>query len=258
MEGHRKNSGNSDHSDGIIRRFEGLGLIGEATYHVPSHLILDKETGMLYIVDTGNDRILKMDINSGTFLTNLSPYEPTAEYSNWGNVTFSLFADSALTTPSGIDLVGNRIIVSDFATGEIIIYDNSGSAGVELGRIATGTPGIMGVKIGPDGKIWYVNATTNQVIRIDGISAGVASISNSENISLYPNPATSTIFISNNSTTDILSILIYDVTGKLVIEEFSKVNQRPISINVNDLASGVYTVQIKNSNSVVTKRFVKK
>ena len=250
--------GNSDHSDGIIRRFGGLGLMGESTHHVPSHLILDKETNMLYIVDTGNDRILRMDITSGTFLNNLSPYEPTAEYSSWGNVTFNSFADSGLTTPSGIDLIGNRLIVSDFATGDIIIYDKSASTGVELGRIVTGTPGIMGVKIGPDGKIWYVNATTNEVVRIDGITAGLNPVSSTTELNTYPNPATSRIYISANAKFDVADLMIYDISGKIVDCDFTQVNDHNVSVNIDALSKGVYFAVVKNDKQSLTTRFVKK
>ncbi|MBK9481671.1 MAG: hypothetical protein IPO02_06740 [Bacteroidetes bacterium] len=33
--------------------------------------------------------------------------------------------------------------------------------------ITTGLPGMMGVKVGPDGRIWCVNKTTNTVYRLD-------------------------------------------------------------------------------------------
>ena len=250
--------GNSDHSDGIIRRFGGLGLMGETTHHVPSHLILDKETNMLYIVDTGNDRVLRMDITSGTFLNNLSPYEPTAEYSSWGNVTFNLFADSGLTEPSGIDLIGNRLIVSDFATGDIIIYDKSTSTGVELGRIVTGTPGIMGVKIGPDGKIWYVNATTNEVIRIDGISVDVESVESEMTMNVYPNPATSQVYVSSNIPFNLSDVLTYDVAGKLIDCSLNRINDHTVAINIDKLSQGVYFATLKNETQVRTVRFMKK
>ena len=249
--------GNSDHSDGIIRRFSGLNLLAESTHHVSSHLILDKENGMLYIVDTGHDRIVRMDIHSGTFLSNLTPYEPTAEYSNWGSTINNVFADSGLTTPSGIDLIGNRLIVSDYSTGDIIIYDRSASIGLELGRISTGTPGIMGVKIGPDGKIWYVNATTNQVIRIDGITNDLTAINPNESISVYPNPVSTNLFVKTNSLKGSALLFIYDMTGKLIRSERIFSTERSVQVNVEALQSGVYTIEVINSNSTIRKRFVK-
>lgn len=249
--------GNSDHSDGIIRRFSGLGLQAEPTHNVPSHLILDKETGMLYIVDTGNDRILRMDINSGSFTNNLTPYEAVAEYSTWGGVSYNLFADSGLTTPSGIDFIENRLLVSDYATGEIIIYDKSNSTGIELGRITTGTPGIMGIKIGPDGKIWYVNSITNEVIRIDGISSGISENNFGRTMSIFPNPASDNITISSNKDLADLKIIIYDAAGKIVKEAQGQ-NSKSVSLMVGDIASGIYTVQLKNAKEIITKKLVKK
>ncbi len=248
--------GNSDHSDGIIRRFSGLGLMADPNHNVPSHIILDKETGILYIVDTGNDRILRMDINTGSFTNNLTPYEPVSEYSTWGGASFNLFADSALTTPSGIDFIGNRLIVSDYATGDIIIYDKSNVTGIELGRISTGTPGIMGVKIGPDGKIWYVNATTNQVVRIDGITAGISESKMPRNINLFPNPASSDFTITSNSLLNDCSIKIYDAAGKLV-KEIQGANSQSIIVSINNFASGIYTVQLVTNSEIITKKLIK-
>jgi hypothetical protein len=58
--------------------------------------------------------------------------------------------------------------VSDYASGEVIIYDISADPPFELGRINTGNENnIMGIKIGPDQKIWYVNYDRDEVIRID-------------------------------------------------------------------------------------------
>ena len=248
--------GGSDHSDGIIRRFTGLGLLADATHHVPSHLILDKENGMLYIVDTGNDRVLKMDIHSGTFTSNLTPYEMVAEYSSWQSATISTFINSGLTTPSGIDLIGDRLIVSDYATGDIVIYDKSGATGVELGRIVTGTPGIMGIKIGPDGKIWYVNYDLNEVIRIDGIIAGLNSTIVKPAMSLSPNPATNIISISSNVGFGESTISIFETTGKL-IKQIPSSPEKSLSVNIHDLPVGVYFVQVRSKDAVLTKKFIK-
>lgn len=190
-------------------------------------------------------------------MSNLTPYEPTAEYSNWGSTINNVFADSGLTTPSGIDLIGNRLIVSDYSTGDIIIYDRSASIGVELGRISTGTPGIMGVKIGPDGKIWYVNATTNQVIRIDGITNDLTAINPNESISVYPNPVSANLFVKTNSLKGSALLFIYDMTGKLIRSERIASTERSVQVNVEALQSGVYTIEVIDSNSTFRKRFVK-
>lgn len=157
--------GNDDHSDGVIRQYTGLGLQSDPTYDVVSHMILDKSTNWLYIVDTGNDRVLRMDINSGMETAMLPPHEPVAEYTEYDMATWEVVADTGLVEPSGVDLIDNFLLVSDHNTGDIIVYDISGTP-VETGRIHTNDPGIMGIKIAPDGSIWYVNATNNELTKL--------------------------------------------------------------------------------------------
>jgi hypothetical protein len=55
--------------------------------------------------------------------------------------------------------------VSDHETGEIICFDTH--SGNELARINSGKKGIMGLKLGPDKKLYYVNASENEVRRVD-------------------------------------------------------------------------------------------
>ena len=249
--------GNSDHSDGIIRRYTGLGIAGDPNHEIPSHLVLKHETGMLYIVDTDNDRIITMDIQSGAYVASPTPTEGVAEYSIYSGAASSVFADSGLVTPCGIDLIEDRILVSDYATGDIIIYQNNGTSGTELGRIVTGTPGIAGIKIGPEGKIWYVNSLTNQVIRIDGLNVGVEE-KPSINLSVFPVPATDKInVVFNKSINEETVITIFDVTGKVVLSKPMAPGSRNLVFDVSGLAKGVYSVSLKNTLTSVARKFVK-
>ena len=56
---------------------------------------------------------------------------------------------------------------------DIIIYDISSIPATELGRINTGAAGIMGVKIGPEGRIWYVDYDSNKLHRVEGQGVGI-------------------------------------------------------------------------------------
>lgn len=158
--------GADDHSDGQIHRYTELQV--KRNPNVPSHLVLDRDKKWLYIVDGGNRRVLRMDISTGSKVKDLPVIsEPVDQYWQMGSVVWEEVVSSAagLKQPCGIELVNNRLFVSDYETGEIICYDINTKA--ELRRINTGKPGIMGIKIGPDKKIWFVNATTNEVFRID-------------------------------------------------------------------------------------------
>ncbi len=249
--------GGAYHSDGIIRRYTGLGLVEDSLYFIPSHMILDKATGWLYIADTGNNRIVRLNTKTGTKAGNLSPYEaPMAEYSYYTGFSSNTYVNTGLAQPSGIDLVGNRLIVSDYATGEIIIYNKTGTTGVELGRIQTNASGIMGIKIGPDGKIWYVDANNNEVVRLNPASATDISETVIDNIQIYPNPASEDyITLSNLNQTNTI-VKIYNTMGQLALETTVNVNES--QINIASLKQGSYIVQLmdKKSTDITIKKLI--
>tara|TARA_Y100000814_G_scaffold239466_1_gene183787 strand:- start:680 stop:2236 length:1557 start_codon:yes stop_codon:yes gene_type:complete len=159
--------GGHDHSDGKVWRYDEVDIAREDG--VPSHMILDDESGFLYIADTGNQRILKFNVNSGNYSYDLTPYgESLAEYFMMENADWEIYINQGLEKPSGIDMYNDRLVISDYASGNIIFYDISSTLPVELGRIDTGIQNnIMGIKIDSNQKIWYVNYQDNNVIRID-------------------------------------------------------------------------------------------
>jgi sugar lactone lactonase YvrE len=154
--------GGDDHSDGIVRRYADVGL--KRVEGVPGHLVLDPTTGWLYIADTGTGRVLRFDTASGEYDDDLrQKEEPLQEYSKYKGGTVEVFADG-FQEPSGIELYEDRLFVSDHATGEIVAFDLDGN---ELGRIATGAEGIMGLDVGPDDKLWYADGKAETVDRVD-------------------------------------------------------------------------------------------
>ncbi len=249
------------HGDGVVRQYTGLALVEDPTQHIVSHLILDKTTGWLYIADTGNKRIVRLNTTTGSKAGNLSGYEtPMAEYSNYTGYSSNVFVTStgATSSPSGIDFVGNRLIVSDYATGNILVYGLGGTTGTLLGTISTGAAGIMGVKINPtDGKIWYVNATTNQVVRLNPVSAtGITEEEVVNDIQLYPNPASGSQVTFSGLSQTLTNIKIYNTVGQLVLE--TKANEGNSTIDISKLSRGTYIVQLYNAelNTNTTKKLI--
>ena len=160
-------AGGDDHSDGIIRMYEDAKV--ERVPGIASHLVLDRETSWLYAADTGNKRVIRLDITSGSFTKDLpedpaNKKESVAEYSQFDGATVEVVVDSGLTLPSGIELGQRHLLVSDAMTNEIVAYDD---AGTEIARLATPAQQIMGITKGPGGKLWYVDAKGNELVRID-------------------------------------------------------------------------------------------
>jgi outer membrane protein assembly factor BamB len=156
--------GNSDHDDGIVHRYSEVKV--KRLDGVSSHLALDKSTGWLYIVDSGNARILKMNTKTGSKLKDLALFnEVLAEHWEMTGAEWKVFTSSNLKKPAGIEISNGVLYVSDFETGEIIAYGLE--SGFELARFNTGKEGIMGIKADASGKLWFVSSKTNQVYRVD-------------------------------------------------------------------------------------------
>lgn len=168
--------GGDDHSDGLVWRHADVSV--DRQPGLSSHMEIDPASGWLYIADTGNERILRMDPNSGTIAQNLNPYgEQLAGYWLMSGTDWNVVADSGLTNPTGLDIYEDRLLVSDYADGDIIVYDLSVDPVVELGRIETGLSNeIMGLKVSPGGEIWYVCSNANELYQMTPLILSVGDV----------------------------------------------------------------------------------
>ena len=238
--------GNDDHSNGKVKAYEDFP-VSYINLDIPCHMALDGNKKWLYIVNGGGNKIIRMDITTGSQSGTFTPYaEPLSENSVYTGTTNSEYITTGFTQPSGIDIVGNRLIVSDYATGDIKLFDCSGATPISLATIKTGTAGVQGVKIGPDGKIWYVNRLNNTVMKVDYtlVSTDINTVSNENNFSIYPNPANEFVYINNISKQAIQSISLIDITGKVIANYHDQTDK----IDVSNIASGFYTLSINTLN----------
>ncbi|MBK7852519.1 MAG: T9SS type A sorting domain-containing protein [Bacteroidetes bacterium] len=74
-----------------------------------------------------------------------------------------------------------------------------------------------------------------------------------ENLTVYPNPAVSNVYLRSNVLK--YSLEIFDTTGKLILSivEFSDNN----TLNLEDLKPGTYIARITSGKNMKTARFVK-
>ena len=244
--------GNDDHSDGEILRFSDVSVRADSDDEIPSHLAYDKETEWLYVVDHGNERVFRMDTKSGSLagVPSYGPFEALAEYRTVEGYDWEELVDTGLVQPAGIALMENYMMVSDYFTGTIIIYDITTAPAVELKRLALNAEGIMGITISPAGKIWYVDYEDETLNRIDWVpdtTLGITTIID-ENLKFYPNPSNGEFTIENYSGS-YESFQLIDNLGQVVFEG----NLTPSANSVNlDVPSGPYYIYVKsNSNSEV-------
>lgn len=249
--------GGDDHSDGKVYRYTDVTVTRKP--NVPSHMALDKQNNWLYIVDGGANRVIRMKTNSGNVGSDLTPYaEPLAEFKEVTGATTEVMVSSGLSSPCGIDYRNGRIIVSDFATGNIHVYDVSTTPATLVGTILTGGPGVMGVKITNENKIWYVNSTTKKLYRIDNPNVvSVEEAVEKMNYAVYPNPANNILNIRMDDVTgaDQATIRVFDVAGRQVYTNVT--GQQLTTINTAAWAKGMYNVVLSYKNATeVTKVIV--
>jgi hypothetical protein len=86
-------------------------------------------------------------------------------------------------------------------------------------------------------------------------TTGIKEITANDMVSIYPNPVTSTLTISNTNT--INKIEIYNMVGE-VVSAVENVNKNTYAINVENLQNGLYfaKIQLKNG-TIVSKKIIK-
>jgi hypothetical protein len=247
--------GNDDHGDAIIRRYSDDTVTKDANDQIVSHLVLDKNAQWLYVVDHGNGRVIRIDINTGSDMGGAPNYpnpEPVAEYTEYTGYTQELVI-SGLNKPSGIDVIDDRLILSDYENGEISIYDISIMPAQLMHTIPTSLSSVQGVKIGPDGRIWFVDYDTDAVNVLTSAPLGVNEIVAEYN--LYPNPSTGIFNLHSINAGQILGFSVYDAQGRKVLDEVMNSDFR--TIDLTHLPSGLFEVRIQSKLGFSTERLIK-
>jgi fibronectin type 3 domain-containing protein len=88
----------------------------------------------------------------------------------------------------------------------------------------------------------------------------VAQLFKDENVTLYPNPATSKITVQvNYAGTDKATITLIDITGKKhqTINKTLVAGSNEISMDVHSLPSGMYAVLVQTKNGTITRKWMK-
>jgi hypothetical protein len=88
----------------------------------------------------------------------------------------------------------------------------------------------------------------------NGFETGVAGLPNNK-IALYPNPSTGNITIEYASGTGNVQFIIYDMTGKIVLNKTAQVNNN-YHFDLNNLNSGIYLLEARNGSNISQTKFV--
>ncbi len=98
--------------------------------------------------------------------------------------------------------------------------------------------------------IWFQRMNTKGVI----LSTKEIAHNNLPRFYLYPNPSNTLLHIEGQ---DIEKYEIYDLSGKVLLQESFRFRQKTIDINVLDLTTGKYLIRLHTPEGIFTDKFIK-
>ena len=189
---------------------------------------------------------LKIDVGGAN---NTGARVPNGSLNNGsGDYTFSAWIKGTAGNQVRLDLF--ELGINQFNGGTVTTLATSNWQFVE--HTFTGLDDANGVSLR------IINRTPSSSILVDDVSfVGGLGLSTSEldytTINVYPNPAKNILNISN--AVNINKVFIYEITGKLVVEELNRNHKQ---IDVSKLNSGIYLLKVQDENdNMLTKRFIK-
>ena len=156
--------GGSDHTDGDIARY-AEGEVSRVA-GVASHM--EYKDGLLYVADTGNNRIAVLDTSTGTPGNNTTPnHDSCDQYRMNGAVVTTLIdgSEHGLQAPSGLAIHDDILFITDNATSTIYGFSLDGQL---LDWLETDLPPgcLMGIELDAAGNVWTIDAPNHRVISI--------------------------------------------------------------------------------------------
>ncbi|MBA2611613.1 MAG: DUF3494 domain-containing protein [Bacteroidetes bacterium] len=106
-------------------------------------------------------------------------------------------------------------------------------------------------------------ALSQTAVTLDGNSInnnstlGLADLYLENGITMYPNPAQNNVTIKNSNSIKLDQLAIFDVYGRLIHSIDLRDMQQEKIIDVSNLSSGVYMLQIQGDGARTTKRLIK-
>ncbi|WP_314242595.1 T9SS type A sorting domain-containing protein [Empedobacter tilapiae] len=101
---------------------------------------------------------------------------------------------------------------------------------------------------------WGLDATNIKMFRIQLPKLGIGEVDNIELTTLFPNPASNELNI--DSKENIKQVTVFNLTGQQLFSK--KGNSKTSKIDVSNLKSGVYIVEVKTDKTSKTYKIIKK
>jgi len=256
-----------DFSTGKISTVAGTGVAGfsgdgvlakESQLSNPTGLALDGK-GNLFISDSGNERIRKVDLSTGiistvagTGVTGFSGdgFEATkTQLSNPLGLAVDKQGDLYV-----VDRGNNRVRKINMSTGIITTIAGTGEEGYsgdgDLARNAK-LSNPTGLAFNNQGDLFVVDRGNNRIRKISGLTSNAEELELASNLLVYPNPSTDKITIELKNNLELNRATLFDIRGKQV-----KVQMTDKTLNVSRLPRGIYVLRLETSKGAFEQKVV--
>ncbi|HEX7412635.1 MAG TPA: T9SS type A sorting domain-containing protein [Bacteroidia bacterium] len=258
-------------TSGVISTFAGNGTAGytgdgsaatAAELNNPNGVAFDA-AGNIYIADATNNRIRM--VNTAGIISTYAGNGAMAYSGDGGQATAAELYDPMAVA---LDGAGNLYI----ADGNNSCIRKVNTSGVISTFAGNGTGGYTGdggqasvaelynptaVAFDASGNLYIADQQNNRIRMVcfsSCATTGINQVTSSNEVSIYPNPASSSLQVTFSGNIQNTTLLITDMLGNTV-KQFI-IHNSELRMDVSDLADGIYNISIVSNEGVINKRVV--
>jgi hypothetical protein len=183
------------------------------------------------------------------------------------NVVYRSFDNGFDETASGICDNNQCYYASSsnnfFANGNIFYsypYNSSGFGDFHVLFGLSGTPTVGAMAVARINAYDTVSHTTRTLTFIAKKCAlGISSVSSTDEIVLYPNPARDAINVIYDASAGIKTMAVYNIIGKLMGPIYKPSSSNSAKIDLDDMPTGIYFLRLMDGQGrvIATRRFTR-
>jgi len=231
------------------------------------HSVAVDDSQNLYIADTWNYRIRKVNLTTGIITT----VAGNGNYGYSGDGGPATSAELSAPTSVALDASGN-LYIADFYNNvirEVSVWDSTITTIAGTGAQSYGGDGNLavdayldlpnGVSFDPWDNLYIADYGNNRIRKIN-TPTGIENLTRKGSIFVYPNPSIEDLHINvSGFNSDIATLEITDMEGRTVMQKgiSNMHSSAPIYVNISGLSSGIYFISLKGDKQQLTAKIIK-
>lgn len=209
-------------------------------------------------VDGGENWIIMGDLSNGEFYTDLTfpsteiGYTCSSYYGAYGStldggqtISIGSFGAHSIHFPS--TTTGYYLRYDQFSDSTLLIYTHN--TGQNWDTLFSSSSKLNRIRFATSSTGWAVG-DNGTILKISNSTAELSVIDEHDKIVIYPNPTSEYIFIEIENDIQLEEVTLFNLNDKFIKK--SEINNMTIS----DLDSGIYSLKIKTSKGVITRKIV--